>query len=176
MVRAHVQVSMEGSSLGWATLPADVPLLALPVGDCAPISMAAHSPRCADVSKDMEHHMLTEEAEWLSLQEELRSGIKKPYRDLGLEEQVYELAIRFAKGRMLRAVKKVEAEVGYSSVIKEATRQEDGTVKIVLRLIFDKSIPNELWRRSPWVASARPVCVAAVGLSAAQEEQAGAKL
>ena len=111
--------------------------------------MVDHSPRCAEFLQHMEQLMLAEVTERKELQEELKSGARKPYRDPKLEEQIYELAVRLAGARMLRAVKTMEAEVGYFAVIKEATRCEDGSVKIVLRLIFDQSVPNGLWRRPP---------------------------
>ena len=155
--------------------PAEVSLLALPVGDRAPLPMVDHSPRCAEFLQHMEQLMLAEVAERKKLQEELKSGAQKPYRDPKLEEQIYELAVRLAGARMLRAVKTMEAEVGYFAVIKEATRCEDGSVEIVLRLIFDQIAPNGLWRRPPWVALAGPGCLAAVELSGVQEESAGTK-
>ena len=71
--------------------------------------MVDHSPRCAEFLQHMEQLMLAEVAERKELQEELKSGAQKPYRDPKLEEQIYELAVRLAGARMLRAVKKMEA-------------------------------------------------------------------
>ena len=95
----------------------------------------------------------------------LRDGSEKPYLDPALKQQIYPLAVRMAKSRMLQGLPTASAEVGLFTVVKKASWAESGSMDIALRLVFDERVPNRLWREPPWAPLAGPGAFAAIDLS-----------
>ena len=95
-----------------------------------------------------------------------------PYVDPLIRRDIYQLARRMALSRMLRSVQyhEVQAEVGLFTVVIKVKENEDGTFEVILRLVFDERVPNQYWRRSPWVGLAGPGAFAGLDVQAAGDD------
>eukprot|EP00974_Lingulodinium_polyedra_P077345 7488835-Lingulodinium_polyedra.AAC.1 len=84
-----------------------------------------------------------------------------PYVDPAIKGSLLELAVRMARGGMLRGIRRAEADCGLFTVVKKVEETSAGP-RVHLRLVFDQRLPNELWRDPPWVPLAGPGALAAI--------------
>ena len=154
--------------------PAQVEAIALPVREEDPVSMIQHSPRCARYLSSLLAMQKSPE----ELAAEPADGVpEKPYVDPLLRRQMLKLAVRLARGRMLRGTPRCDSEVGLFTVIKKATLRAAGDgYDIELRLVFDERQPNRVWRTPPWTALGGPGAWSSLDLSAFRGRSGGSFL
>ena len=91
--------------------PGNVPTVALPSGQDPLVPISAVSPSAARYLNRFEELMLHPEPERLKLCKELEETGEKTYVDPELKSQIYALALRLAKSRMLRPVRTTKSSV-----------------------------------------------------------------
>ena len=93
----------------------------------------------------------------------IESKLKEtPYVDPMIEKDIYTLAYRMAIAGMLRGCQHSKSTVGLFTVVKKI---EEGTNRIILRLVLDQRVPNLMWGDPPWTPLSGPGVFAGVDLS-----------
>ena len=153
--------------------PAEVELISLPPAGLKPVCMITHSPRCREFLLDPEKSMLAASDQVEALVESMAKGETVPYIDPALKRDILLLAGRMSGANMLRGTPVCKATVGLLTVVKSVQEEEgEDALRLVLRLVFDERVPNEVWRRPPWVPLAGPGALSSIDLSEAISEGA----
>lgn len=140
--------------------PADVESVALPEAGSERVPLTL-SPRCKALLDNFEEAMLRDGP--LEPQE---GQVGEAYVDPRLRRpgQLLSLALRMARGGMLRPCAFRRGGVGLFTVVKSASVTTDG-LDLKLRLVFDQRFDNLAWREPPWAGLAGPGALSAVDLS-----------
>eukprot|EP00969_Alexandrium_andersonii_P342952 15159872-Alexandrium_andersonii.AAC.1 len=116
--------------------------------------------------------MLKEASEIDELKKE---SVDVPYIDPEIEKNALSLAVRMAKGGMVRGVERAECVCGMFTVVKGVDGSgEDALVR--LRLVFDQREPNKFWKDPPWTPLGGPGALAALDISDEERRAPGARI